>query len=126
MTSGLQPSDLIIIAARPSMEDESRAQRGAAHRHQDRHDRRVVQPRDVEGTAVPAAATAEARIDAHRLRGGFLGERDWGRLSQAIGTLSDAKIFIDDTPSIGVLEIAQNAGGQVEHGLTWSSSITSN
>jgi replicative DNA helicase len=49
--------------------------------------------------------TAEARIDAHRLRGGFLGERDWGRLSQAIGTLSDAKIFIDDTPSIGVLEM---------------------
>ena len=49
--------------------------------------------------------TAEARIDAHRLRGGFLGERDWGRLSQAIGTLSEAKIFIDDTPSIGVLEM---------------------
>ena len=49
--------------------------------------------------------TGEARIDAHRLRGGFLGERDWGRLSQAIGTLSEAKIFIDDTPSIGVLEM---------------------
>ena len=41
--------------------------------------------------------TSEARIDAHRLRGGFLGEHDWGRLSQAIGTLSEAKIFIDDT-----------------------------
>ena len=49
--------------------------------------------------------TAEARIDAHRLRGGFLGERDWGKLSQAIGTLSEARIFIDDTPSIGVLEM---------------------
>ena len=49
--------------------------------------------------------TGEARIDAHRLRGGFLGERDWGKLSQAIGTLSEAKIFIDDTPSIGVLEM---------------------
>ena len=35
--------------------------------------------------------TAEARIDAHRLRGGFLGERDWGKLSQAIGTLSEAE-----------------------------------
>jgi replicative DNA helicase len=49
--------------------------------------------------------TAEARIDAHRLRRGFLGERDWTALSQAIGTLSEAKIFIDDTPSIGVLEM---------------------
>src|SRR5262249_45406066 len=49
--------------------------------------------------------TSEARIDAHRLRGGFLGERDWGRLSQAIGTLSEAKFFIDDSPGVGVLEM---------------------
>jgi replicative DNA helicase len=49
--------------------------------------------------------TAEARIDAHRLRGGFLGERDWGRLATAISTLSEARIFIDDTAGIGVLEM---------------------
>jgi replicative DNA helicase len=62
--------------------------------------------------------TAEARIDAHRLRGGFLGERDWGRLSQAIGTLSEAKIFIDDTPSIGVLEMrAKCRRLAAQHGL---------
>ena len=62
--------------------------------------------------------TAEARIDAHRLRGGFLGERDWGRLSQAIGTLSEAKIFIDDTPSIGVLEMRAKCRRLAsEHGL---------
>jgi replicative DNA helicase len=62
--------------------------------------------------------TGEARIDAHRLRGGFLGERDWGRLSQAIGTLSEAKIFIDDTPSIGVLEMRAKCRRLAsEHGL---------
>src|SRR3954452_11981150 len=62
--------------------------------------------------------TAEARIDAHRLRGGFLGERDWGKLSQAIGTLSEAKIFIDDTPSIGVLEMRAKCRRLAsEHGL---------
>jgi replicative DNA helicase len=62
--------------------------------------------------------TAEARIDAHRLRGGFLGERDWGRLSQAIGTLSEAKIFIDDSPSIGVLEMRAKCRRLAsEHGL---------
>src|SRR5204863_8020645 len=62
--------------------------------------------------------TAEARIDAHRLRGGCHGERDWGRLSQAIGTLSEAKIFIDDTPSIGVLEMRAKCRRLAsEHGL---------
>jgi replicative DNA helicase len=62
--------------------------------------------------------TGEARIDAHRLRGGFLGERDWGRLSQAIGTLSEAKIFIDDSPSIGVLEMRAKCRRLAsEHGL---------
>jgi replicative DNA helicase len=62
--------------------------------------------------------TAEARIDAHRLRGGFLGEKDWGRLSQAIGTLSEAKIFIDDSPSIGVLEMRAKCRRLAsEHGL---------
>jgi replicative DNA helicase len=62
--------------------------------------------------------TGEARIDAHRLRGGFLGERDWGRLSQAIGTLSEAKIFIDDTASIGVLEMRAKCRRLAsEHGL---------
>ena len=62
--------------------------------------------------------TAEARIDAHRLRGGFLGERDWGKLSQAVGTLSEAKIFIDDSPSIGVLEMRAKCRRLAsEHGL---------
>src|SRR2546427_9571688 len=62
--------------------------------------------------------TSEARIDAHRLRGGFLGEKDWGRLSAAIGTLSESKIFIDDSPSIGVLEMrAKCRRLAAEHGL---------
>jgi replicative DNA helicase len=53
--------------------------------------------------------TAEAGIDGHRLRTGFLGEKDWGKLSQALGTLSEAKIFIDDSPAIGVLEMRAKA-----------------
>jgi len=119
MTSGFQPADLIIIAARPSMGKTSLVLNIAQH----------------VGTKTDMAVgvfslemskeqlflrmlTAEARIDAHRLRGGFLGERDWGRLSQAIGTLSDAKIFIDDSPSIGVLEMrAKCRRLAAEHGL---------
>jgi replicative DNA helicase len=119
MTSGLQPSDLVIVAARPSMGKTSLVLNIAQH----------------VGTKTGLTAgifslemskeqlflrmlTAEARIDAHRLRGGFLGERDWGKLSTAIGSLSEAKIFIDDTPSIGVLEMrAKCRRLAAEHGL---------
>src|SRR5712691_11313581 len=106
MTSGLQPSDLVIIAARPSMGKTSLALNIAQH---------VGTKTDLtvgmfslemsKEQLFLRMLTAEARIDAHRLRTGFLGEKDWGKLSQAIGTLSETKIFIDDTPSIGVLEM---------------------
>jgi replicative DNA helicase len=119
LTSGLQPSDLVIVAARPSMGKTSLVLNIAQH---------VGTKTDLtvglfslemsKEQLFLRMLTAEARIDAHRLRGGFLGERDWGRLSQAIGTLSDARIFIDDTPSIGVLEMrAKCRRLAAEHGL---------
>src|SRR5213595_2766590 len=119
MTSGLQPSDLIIIAARPSMGKTSLVLNMAQH---------VGTKTDLtvglfslemsKEQLFLRMLTAEARIDAHRLRGGFLGERDWGKLSQAIGTLSEAKIFIDDSPGIGVLEMrAKCRRLAAEHGL---------
>src|SRR6476469_1984786 len=106
MTSGLQPSDLVIIAARPSMGKTSLVLNMAQHVGT-RTDMTVgiFSLEMSKEQLFLRMLTGEARIDAHRLRGGFLGERDWGKLSQAIGTLSEAKIFIDDTPSIGVLEM---------------------
>ena len=63
--------------------------------------------------------TSEAAIDGHRLRTGFLGERDWPKLTQAMGTLTQAKVFIDDTASIGVLEMRAKARRlKAEHGLS--------
>ena len=119
MTSGLQPSDLIIVAARPSMGKTSLALNMA--QHVGTKTDRTVGLFSLEMSKEQLflrLLTSEARIDAHRLRGGFLGERDWGKLSQAIGTLSDAKIFIDDTPSIGVLEMrAKCRRLKSEHGL---------
>ena len=120
MTSGLQPGDLVIIAARPSMGKTSLVLNMAQH---------VGTKTDMtvgifslemsKEQLFLRMLTGEARIDAHRLRGGFLGERDWGKLSQAIGTLSEAKIFIDDTASIGVLEMrAKSRRLQAEHGLS--------
>src|SRR6202022_1115373 len=119
MTSGLQASDLIIVAARPSMGKTSLALNIAQH---------VGTKTDMtvgifslemsKEQLFIRMLTGEARIDAHRLRGGFLGERDWSKLSQAIGTLSEAKIFIDDTASIGMLEMRAKCRRLAsEHGL---------
>ena len=119
MTSGLQPSDLIIIAARPSMGKTSLCLNIAQHVGTKTDMTVGVFSLEMSKEQLfLRMLTGEARIDAHRLRGGFLGERDWGRLSQAIGTLSEAKIFIDDTPSIGVLEMRAKCRRLAsEHGL---------
>jgi replicative DNA helicase len=119
MTSGLQPSDLVIIAARPSMGKTSLALNMA--QHVGTKTGMTVGLFSLEMSKEQLflrLLTSEARIDAHRLRGGFLGERDWGKLSQAIGTLSEARIFIDDSPSIGVLEMrAKCRRLKAEHNL---------
>jgi len=119
MTSGLQPSDLIIVAARPSMGKTSLALNMAQHVGTKTDMTVGVFSLEMSKEQLfLRMLTGEARIDAHRMRGGFLGERDWGRLSQAIGTLSESKIFIDDTPSIGVLEMrAKCRRLAAEHGL---------
>jgi len=106
MTSGLQPSDLVIVAARPSMGKTSLVLNIA--QHVGTKTDKTVGIFSLEMSKEQLflrMLTAEARIDAQRMRRGYLGERDWGRLSQAIGTLSEAKIFIDDSPSVGVLEM---------------------
>ena len=110
LTAGFQPSDLIIIAARPSMGKTSLALNIAQHVG-------IKEGQTVGFFSLEMAKeqlflrllTAEAGIDGHRLRTGFLGEKDWGKLSHALGTLSEAKIFIDDSPAIGVLEMRAKA-----------------
>src|SRR3954465_1936916 len=119
MTSGLQPSDLVIIAARPSMGKTSLVLNMAQHVGTKTDMTVGVFSLEMSKEQLfLRLLTSEARIDAHRLRGGFLGERDWGRLSEAIGVLSEAKIFIDDTASIGVLEMRAKCRRLAsEHGL---------
>jgi replicative DNA helicase len=106
MTSGLQPSDMIIIAARPSMGKTSLVLNIAQH---------VGTTTDMtvgffslemsKEQLFMRMLTSEARIDAHRFRSGYLGEKDYSKLSQAMGKLAEARIYIDDTASIGVLEM---------------------
>ncbi len=86
MTSGLQPADLVIIAARPSMGKTSLVLNMAQHVGTKTDMTVGVFSLEMSKEQLfLRLLTSEARIDAHRLRGGFLGERDWGRLSQAIG-----------------------------------------
>jgi replicative DNA helicase len=106
LTSGLQASDLIIVAGRPSMGKTSLVLNIA--QHVGTKTTKTVGMFSLEMSKEQLflrLLTGEARIDAQKMRRGYLGENDWGRLSQAVGTLSEAKIFIDDTPSIGILEM---------------------
>nr|MBA3640598.1 replicative DNA helicase [Acidobacteriota bacterium] len=119
MTSGLQPSDLVLVAARPSMGKTSFVLNIAQH---------IGTSTDMtvgffslemsKEQLFMRMLTSEARIDAHRFRTGYLNEKDYGRLSHALGTLAEAKVFIDDTASIGVLEMRAKARRlKAEHGL---------
>ncbi|MQA31009.1 MAG: replicative DNA helicase [Luteitalea sp.] len=119
ITAGLQPSDLVIVAARPSMGKTSLVLNIAQHVGTKTDMTVGVFSLEMSKEQLfLRMLTGEARIDAHRLRGGFLGERDWGKLAQAIGTLSESKIFIDDTPSIGVLEMRSKCRRLAsQHGL---------
>lgn len=106
MTSGLQRTDLIIIAGRPSMGKTAfcltLAQNAALY------SRSVVAFFSLEMSKeqlVTRMLASEAHINAHRFRTGHLMGNEWERLAGAIGTLSDARVFIDDTPGISVLEM---------------------
>ncbi len=118
-TSGMQPSDLVIIAARPSMGKTSfviNMAQSAALEHG-----KVVGVFSLEMSKEQLfmrMLTSEARVDSQRLRQGMLLERDLPAIAQAAEKLSMAKIFIDDTASIGVLEMRAKARRlKAEHGL---------
>lgn len=119
MTSGLQPSDLIVIAGRPSMGKTSlmlNIAENAAVRHKipvgvfslEMSKERIVQ----------RFLCSAARIPAQRLRTGYLKESEWPILTQAAARLSEAPIYIDDTPAIGLMEMRAKARRlKARHGL---------
>ncbi len=110
MTSGLQPSDLIIVAARPSMGKTALCLTIAQNAAID--EKAVVGIFSLEMSKeqlVMRMMAAEAKVDASRFRRGILSRDEWERLARAIGTLAEAKVFIDDTPGISVLEMRAKA-----------------
>ena len=119
LTAGLQPSDLVIVAARPSMGKTAFALNVGAHVGS--AGGRTVGVFSLEMSKEQLfmrMLTSAAQIDSHRFRTGLLTESDYGRLSEAMSVLSEARVYIDDTPSIGVLEMrAKSRRLKAEHGL---------
>jgi replicative DNA helicase len=111
MTSGFQPGDLVILAARPSMGKTSLCLNLATHvgcRGQYQKKRCGVGIFSLEmpkEQLVMRMLASEARVDSQRIRTGKLIESDWAKLAQAAGVLADANIHIDDTPAVSVLEL---------------------
>jgi replicative DNA helicase len=116
MTSGFQPADLVIVAARPSMGKTAFTLNIAQHA--------AIEGLPGTDTKVPVAffslemskdalvqrmLTSEARIDAQTLRKGKLRDDDFPRLARAAGILSHAPIYIDDTPGLTLLEMRSKA-----------------
>ncbi len=109
-TSGLQPSDLIIIAARPSMGKTAFVLNIAAHAAIEKGKTVAVFSLEMsKEQLVLRLLGSESRVDAHKLRTGHLSDRDWTPLSNAAGRLAEAPIFIDDTAAISVLEMRAKA-----------------
>ena len=106
MTRGFQPGDMIIVAARPSMGKTSLVLNIAQHV--------ALEPQFVvaffslemsNDSLFFRMLSSESQIDSHRLATGALGEKDYSRISRALETFNSMKLFIDDTPGMGVLEM---------------------
>lgn len=106
MTSGFQKSDLIILAARPSVGKTAFALNVAQNVAIRATETVAIFSLEMSaGQLVQRMICAEANIDAHRLRTGMLEEEDWEKLTMGISALSQAPIYIDDTPGITVTDI---------------------
>jgi len=110
LTSGFQPSDLIIVAARPSMGKTAFTLNIAQHAAIEHNVPVAFFSLEMsKESLVQRMLTSEARIDAQRLRKGLLRDDDFGRLARAAGILSSAPVWIDDTPGMTLLEMRSKA-----------------
>jgi replicative DNA helicase len=118
MTSGLQRQELIVVAARPSMGKTALALNMAQYAAKNGN---VVGIFSLEMSAeqlVSRLLCSEARVDAHRLRTGYLNREEWARLADALRRLCETKVYIDDSAGTSVMEMrAKCRRLKAEHGL---------
>lgn len=106
MTAGFQRSDLIIIAARPSVGKTAFALNVAQNVGVRAKETVAIFSLEMSAAQlVQRMICAESNVDAGRMRTGYLEGDDWEKLTMAIGSLSEAQIYIDDTPGITVADI---------------------
>jgi len=110
LTAGFQPSDLIIIAGRPSMGKTSLALNIAMNAAIEGRTPTGIFSLEMSKEQIALRVLcARASVNLKSLRTGFLTSEDWGRLTLAVGNISDAPLFIDDSPAINTLEIRAKA-----------------
>ena len=119
LTSGLQPADLVIVAARPSVGKTAFALNMALHVGATGAGTAGVFSLEMAREQIfMRMLTSEAGVDAHRLRSGLLSQDDWSNLSATLERLAQARIYVDDTPALGVLEMrAKSRLLKDSHGL---------
>lgn len=118
MTSGLQSSDLIIVAGRPSMGKTTLVMNMAEHAAIQGGKPVLVFSMEMPGDSLAMRMMSSlGRIDQHRIRTGKLDDEDWPRITSAVHMLSEALLFIDDTPSLSPAEMRARARRLMkEHG----------
>ncbi|HEU4587297.1 MAG TPA: replicative DNA helicase [Gemmatimonadales bacterium] len=109
MTSGFQPSELVIIAARPSMGKTAFCLNVATNAALAGHGVAIFSLEMSKESLVQRMLTAEARVDSQRVRRAMLRDSDFSMLARAAGVLQSCKIWIDDTPAITLLEMRSKA-----------------
>ena len=118
LLAGFQPSDLIVLAARPSMGKTALALNFAQHAAQQGVPVGIFSLEQSKEQLVDRLLSAQSGIDAWKLRTGNLSEDDFPRLGEAMGVLAEAPLFIDDTPNLTVLDVRTKARRlQSESGL---------
>jgi replicative DNA helicase len=119
LTAGLQPQNLVILAARPAMGKSSLVLGISQFVSVKLQRPSIIFSLEMSKLEiVNRLLSSEARIDSSRLRTGRLEDTDWRKLGDALGSLSEAPLFIDDTPSITMMEIrAKSRRLKQKHGL---------
>jgi len=109
MTNGFQPTELVIIAARPSMGKTAFVLNIATHAATEGYGTAIFSLEMSKESLVHRMLTAEARVDAQKVRRGMLRDTDFTFLARAAGVLQSCPLWIDDTPALTLLEVRSKA-----------------
>ncbi len=109
-TSGLQPSDMIVVAGRPAMGKTTFALNIAEHIAVECRLPVAIFSMEMPGTQLATRfISSVGRIDQGKIRTGRLGDEDWQRLTMAMGKLYDAPLYIDETPGLNPIDLRARA-----------------